>query len=83
MVVGFLVPCLSDALNLVKVKATLGCQCHRRFHKVGVGKAVGERSGATFQKLAGEQCIDSSILGKLFSQGVQKVLEWGGYASDN
>lgn len=44
-----------------------------------VVKGVGEHSRATFQKLAGEQYIDSGILGELFSQGVQKTLEWRGY----
>lgn len=44
-----------------------------------VVKGVGEHSRATLQKLSGEQYIDSGILGKLFSQGVQKTLEWRGY----
>lgn len=44
-------PGLSDALNLEKVKLTVGWQCHRRFPKVDVVKGVGEHSRATFQKI--------------------------------
>lgn len=70
-------------MNQGGAKSTVGRERHGRFHNVDVVKGVREHSRATFygQKLAGEQYIESGILGKLFCQGVQKVLEWGRYDS--